>query len=32
MLLGADACVAKPFSPDELLERVRELVRRLQAA
>ena len=32
MLLGADACVAKPFSRDELLERVRELVKRLQAA
>ena len=32
MLLGADACVAKPFSPDDLLERVRELVRRSEAA
>ena len=32
MLLGADACVAKPFSPDDLLERVRELVRRAEAA
>jgi len=32
MLLGADACVAKPFSPDALLERVRELVRRSEAA
>ena len=32
MLLGADACVAKPFVPDDLLERVRELVRRPQAA
>ena len=32
MLLGADACVAKPFSPDELLERVRQLVRRSEAA
>ena len=26
MLLGADACVAKPFVPDELLEQVRRLV------
>ena len=26
MLLGADACVAKPFMPDELLDRVRQLV------
>jgi DNA-binding response OmpR family regulator len=26
MLLGADACVAKPFSPDDLLDRVRQLL------
>src|ERR1051326_4778471 len=33
MLLGADDCVAKPFAPEDLLERVRELVvRRPEAA
>jgi DNA-binding response OmpR family regulator len=33
MLLGADACVTKPFMPDDLLERVRQLVvRRPEAA
>jgi DNA-binding response OmpR family regulator len=32
MLLGADDCLSKPFVPDDLLERVRELVRRPQAA
>jgi two-component system alkaline phosphatase synthesis response regulator PhoP len=26
MLLGADACVAKPFLPEDLLDRVRELL------
>jgi two-component system, OmpR family, alkaline phosphatase synthesis response regulator PhoP len=26
MLVGADACVAKPFMPDELLDRVRQLL------
>jgi two-component system, OmpR family, alkaline phosphatase synthesis response regulator PhoP len=26
MLLGADACVAKPFAPDELLDQVRSLL------
>jgi DNA-binding response OmpR family regulator len=26
MLLGADACVTKPFAPDDLLDRVRQLV------
>ena len=26
MLLGADACVAKPFMPDDLLDRVRQLL------
>ncbi len=31
-LLGADACVAKPFVPDDLLDRVRRLVRHSQAA
>jgi two-component system response regulator ResD len=32
MLLGADACVAKPFVPDDLLQRVRELVAHSAAA
>jgi DNA-binding response OmpR family regulator len=33
MLLGADACVSKPFMPDDLLDRVRQLVlRRPEAA
>ena len=33
MLLGADACVAKPFVPDDLLDRVRQvLVRHPEAA
>jgi DNA-binding response OmpR family regulator len=33
MLLGADACVTKPFAPDDLLDRVRELlVQRPEAA
>jgi DNA-binding response OmpR family regulator len=26
MLLGADACVAKPFMPEDLLDRVRQLI------
>lgn len=26
MLLGADACVTKPFAPDDLIDRVRQLV------
>ena len=26
MLVGADACIAKPFAPDDLLDRVRQLV------
>ena len=26
MLLGADACVARPFAPDDLLDRVRRLL------
>jgi DNA-binding response OmpR family regulator len=33
MLLGADACVAKPFAPDDLLDHVRRLlVRHPEAA
>ena len=32
MLLGADACVSKPFLPDDLLERVRQLAKRDEAA
>ena len=32
MLLGADACVAKPFLADDLLNRVRELANRPEAA
>jgi DNA-binding response OmpR family regulator len=32
LLLGADACVAKPFLPDDLLDRVRRLVNRPEAA
>jgi two-component system alkaline phosphatase synthesis response regulator PhoP len=32
MLIGADACVAKPFLPDDLLDRVRRLVRHSRAA
>jgi DNA-binding response OmpR family regulator len=32
MLLGADACVAKPFMPEDLLDRVRHLVSRPEAA
>jgi DNA-binding response OmpR family regulator len=26
LLLGADACLAKPFAPDDLLDRVRQLL------
>jgi DNA-binding response OmpR family regulator len=32
MLIGADACVSKPFLPDDLLDRVRRLVRHSDAA
>jgi DNA-binding response OmpR family regulator len=32
LLVGADGCVSKPFTPDDLLDRVRQLLRRPDAA
>ena len=32
LLLGADGCVSKPFVPDDLLGRVRQVARRPEAA
>jgi DNA-binding response OmpR family regulator len=32
LLVGADGCVSKPFAPDDLLGRVRQLLRRPEAA
>ena len=32
LLVGADGCVSKPFTPDDLLGRVRQLLRRPAAA
>lgn len=32
ILLEADGCVAKPFAPDDLLDRVRQLLERPEAA
>jgi two-component system, OmpR family, alkaline phosphatase synthesis response regulator PhoP len=32
LLLGADACLAKPFAPDDLLDKVRQLLDRHPAA